>query len=277
MGVLTRLSLFAYGFRPFFLGAACSGLVLVPWWAANFSFGVSLATDWPPTLWHAHEMLFGFTCAAIAGFLLTAVPSWTGRQGFAGGPLVLLSSLWLLGRVMIGSSASWPFAAVVAADLAFLPVLAAAIAQGARLAQWQGWRTLDEPIVWILHLAYAWLPFGLALKALAILTGMTAAAFWLHALTIGALATMILGVMTRVSLGHTGRPLRIRPLVTLAYLLVSGAALVRVLGAWLPGLDYPAVIVLSAALWTAAFAFFLWVYGPILLTPRVDPRSTART
>ena len=396
MGVLTRLSLFAYGFRPFFLGAACSGLVLVPWWAASFSFGVSLATDWPPTLWHAHEMLFGFTCAAIAGFLLTAVPSWTGRRGFAGGPLVLLSALWLLGRVLVASSASWPFAAVVAADLAFLPVLAAflawpllrernrntplllvllvlwlcnatfhlglfrgdlalsrqalltavnfalilvtviggritpsftatalrqrdvqgavrswrgttsitvalmiavaavdliqpggasagwlalaaAIAQGARLARWQGWRTLHEPIVWILHLAYAWLPFGLALKALAILTGMTAAAFWLHALTIGALATMILGVMTRVSLGHTGRPLRIRPLVTLAYLLVAAAALVRVFGAWLPGLDYPTVIVLSAALWTVAFVFFLWVHGPILLTPRVDPRSSART
>jgi uncharacterized protein involved in response to NO len=392
VGVLTRLSLFDYGFRPFFLGAACSGLVLVPWWAASFSFGVSLATDWPPTLWHAHEMLFGFTCAAIAGFLLTAVPSWTGRRGFAGGPLVLLSALWLLGRVLVASSASWPFAAVVAADLAFLPVLAAflawpllrernrntplllvllvlwlcnatfhlglfrgdvalsrqalltavnfalilvtviggritpsftatalrqrgvqgavrswrgmtsvtvalmiavaavdlvqpgdasagwlalaaAIAQGARLAQWQGWRTLHEPSVWILHLAYAWLPFGLALKALAILAGMTAAAFWLHALTIGVLAAMILGVMTRISLGHTGRPLRIQPLVTLAYVLVSASAFARVFGAWLPGFDYPAVIVLSASLWTAAFAFFLWVYGPILLTRRVDART----
>ena len=155
--------------------------------------------------------------------------------------------------------------------------LAAAIAQAARLVQWQGWRALHEPIVWILHLAYAWLPVGLALKALAILTGVAAAAFWLHALTIGVLATMILGVMTRVSLGHTGRPLRIRPLVTLAYLLVAAAALVRVFGAWLPGLDYPTVIVLSAALWTVAFVFFLWVHGPILLTPRVDPRSSART
>ena len=328
MGFLTRLSLFGYGFRPFFLGAACSALVLVPWWAANFSLGVSVATDWPPMLWHAHEMLFGFTCAAIAGFLLTAVPSWTGRRGFAGGPLVLMTALWLLGRVLVASSASWPFAAVVAADLAFLPALAAflawpllrernrntplllvllvlwlcnatfhlglfrgdvslsrqallaavnfalilvtviggritpsvtatalrqrgvesavrapggmtavtvalmiavaavdlvqpggasagwlalaaAIAQAARLVQWQGWRALHEPIVWILHLAYAWLPVGLALKALAILTGVAAAAFWLHALTIGVLATMILGVMARVSLGHTGRPLRV--------------------------------------------------------------------
>ena len=79
-------------------------------------------------LWHAHEMLFGFTCAAIAGFLLTAVPSWTGQRGFAGRPLVLMSVLWLLGRLMVGSSASWPFAAVAAADLSFLPVLAAFLA-----------------------------------------------------------------------------------------------------------------------------------------------------
>ena len=107
---------------------------------------------------------------------------------------------------------------------------------------------------------------------MAILTGVAAAAFWLHALTIGVIATMILGVMTRVSLGHTGRPLQIRPLTAAAYLLLSAAALVRVFGAWLPGLGYPAVIVLSAALWTAAFASFLWVYGPILVTPRTDGR-----
>ncbi len=385
------LNPFTYGFRPFFLGVGLSALVLVPWWAASFSLGAPLATDWPPMLWHAHEMLFGFTCAAIAGFLLTAVPSWTGQRGFAGRPLVLMSALWLLGRLMVGSSASWPFAAVVAADLAFLPVLAAflawplirernrntplllvllvlwscnavfylgllrgdislsrqalllginfvlilvtviggritpsftaaalrqrgiegvvrpwpgatsvtvalmiavavvdlvrpggivagwvalaaSVAQGARLVRWQGHRTLRDPIVWILHLAYAWLPFGLALKAMAILTGVAAAAFWLHALTIGVIATMILGVMTRVSLGHTGRPLQIRPLTAAAYLLLSAAALVRVFGAWLPGLGYPAVIVLSAALWTAAFASFLWVYGPILVTPRTDGR-----
>jgi len=122
------LNPFTYGFRPFFLGAGFSALVLVPWWAASFSLGVPLATNWPPMLWHAHEMLFGFTCAAIAGFLLTAVPSWTGQRGFAGVPLVLMSGLWLLGRLMVGSSASWPFAVVVAADLAFLPVLAAFLA-----------------------------------------------------------------------------------------------------------------------------------------------------
>ena len=384
-----RARLFAYGFRPFFLGVGLSALVLVPMWVASFSFGLPLGTGWPPMLWHAHEMLFGFSCAAIAGFLLTAVPSWTGQKGFAGGPLMLMSGLWLLGRLIVGSSASWPFAVVAAADLAFLPLLAAflvwplirernrntplllvllvlwlcnaafhlglfhgdlslarqalltginfvlilvtviggritpsftasalrqrgvdgavrawpgltaitvalmiavaavdlwqpnsapagwvalaaAVAQGARLMLWQGHRTLRDPIVWILHLGYAWLPIGLALKALALLAGVTAAAFWLHALTIGAIGTMILGVMTRVALGHTGRLLRVQPPIRIAYLLVSAAVIVRIFGARVPWIGYPAVIALSAALWMTAFAAFLWVYGPILFAPRVD-------
>jgi uncharacterized protein involved in response to NO len=381
--------IFAYGFRPFFLGVGLSALALVPMWVASYSFRWPLGTDWPPMLWHAHEMLFGFACAAVAGFLLTAVPSWTGQKGFAGTPLVLMSGVWLLGRVLAGSSASWPFGVVAAVDLAFLPLLAAflarplmrernrntplllvllvlwlcnvgfhlgvirgdaalsrqallagvdfvlvlvtviggritpsfttsalrlrgingvvrssrglttitvalmivvavidvarpdsvaagwvalvaALAHAARLAQWQGHRTWREPIVWILHLAYAWLPVGLALKALALLSGVAAASFWLHALTIGAIATMILGVMTRVALGHTGRPLRVRRLVTLAYGLVSAAVLVRVFGTWLPSVSYPALIAVSGALWTAAFGLFLWVYAPILLAPRAD-------
>ena len=384
-----KSQLFAYGFRPFFLGVGLSAVVFVPMWVASFSFGLPLGTDWPPMLWHAHETLFGFATAAIAGFLLTAVPSWTGQKGFAGGPLVLVSGVWLLARLIVGSSAVWPPGLVAAADLAFLPVLvaflawplirqrnrntplllvllvlwlcnasfhlglfrgdlslarqalltgvnvvvilvtviggritpsftttalrargvegvvrswrgmtsvtvalmiaiavvdvvqpggavagwvalAAAIAQGARLVQWQGFRMWRNPIVWILHLAYAWLPFGLLLKALALLAGVAAAAFWLHALTIGAIATMILGVMTRVALGHTGRPLRVHPLTTLAYLLVSAAVLTRVFGTWLPWLSYPVFIAVSAAMWTTAFALFLWVYGPILLGPRVD-------
>lgn len=387
-----QTSLFSYGFRPFFLGAGLAALLLVPLWAAGFALGLPLATSWPPTLWHAHEMLFGFVCAAIAGFLLTAVPSWTGQRGFGGGPLLTMSVLWLLGRVLTGSSAAWPFALVAAVDLAFLaalvaflawplirgnnrntplllvllallacngafhlglyrgdPALArlavlaginvalilvtviggritpsftatalrlrgiqgvvraargltpaavglmvaitavdlawpvgapagwlalvAALVHALRLAQWQGQRTLREPIVWILHLAYAWLPVGLALKALALLTGTAFAAFWLHALTIGALATMILGVMTRVSLGHTGRALLLHPLTVTSYALLSASALLRVFGAGWTTAGYGTVILASAALWTAAFASFLGVYAPILLAPRIDGKS----
>jgi len=70
-----QIALFAYGFRPFFLAAGVSAALLVPWWAGSFAFGIALGSGWPPTLWHVHEMLFGFIGAAIAGFLLTAVPS----------------------------------------------------------------------------------------------------------------------------------------------------------------------------------------------------------
>ena len=113
--------------------------------------------------------------------------------------------------------------AVVLSDL-FVPdgtiagVIAAlaAVIQVARLAQWRTLQTLRQPIVWVLHLAYVWLPLGLTLKAAALLTGAAPAAFWLHALTIGAAATMILAVMTRASLGHTGRPLVVRPVVAVA-------------------------------------------------------------
>src|SRR5215469_9659318 len=92
-------ALWGYGFRPFFLGAGLLAAVLIPWWAGALAWGLPLGTRWPPSLWHGHEMLFGFITAAIAGFLLTAVPSWTGRRGFAGAPLAALTALWLGARL----------------------------------------------------------------------------------------------------------------------------------------------------------------------------------
>lgn len=384
--------LLRYGFRPFFLGAGLIAALLIPWWAASYAFGVPLGTSWPPTLWHGHEMLFGFIVAAIAGFLLTAVPSWTGARGFAGWPLALISGLWLLGRIAVATSQLWPFTAVAAVDLAFLPALAllvappllragnrntpllailaalwvcdaafyrglqqrnegaslhalllgidivlllitviggrivpaftqsalkqrgraatvragplitalaigsmiavvlsdlfvpdgtvtgviaalAAIVQALRLAQWHALKTLRQPIVWVLHVAYVWLPIGLALKAAALLTGAAPAAFWLHALTIGAAATMILAVMTRASLGHTGRPLIVDPVIALAYLLLTAAAFVRVFGLAVLPIAYPEVILAAAFLWTAAFVLFTWIYAPMLLSARVDGKA----
>jgi uncharacterized protein involved in response to NO len=146
----------------------------------------------------------------------------------------------------------------------------AAIVQGTRLLQWRTLRTLRQPIVWILHLAYAWLPIGLALKAAAMLGGYAIAAFWLHALTIGALTTMVTAVMTRASLGHTGRPLIVHPLITVMYVLLTAAAVVRVFGLSGFGLSFPWVIVWSALFCTTAFALFVGVYLPILWGPRAD-------
>ena len=148
----------------------------------------------------------------------------------------------------------------------------AASVQATRLAQWRTTATFKQPILWVLHVAYAWLPVGLALKSGALLVGFAASAFWLHALTIGVLAIMIFGVMTRAALGHTGRSLVAQPLTVAAYVLLLLAGVTRVFGLS-AGLNYSLVIVLSASLWTSAFAFFLWVYVPILCSPRVDGKS----
>ena len=382
-------ALWGYGFRPFFLAAPALAALLIPWWAGALFAGIPLGTDWPASLWHGHEMLFGFIGAAIAGFLLTAIPSWTGERGFAGWPLMLLSAVWVLGRIAVSTSSLWPLPGVAALDLAFLPGLvalvlpplvrsrnrntpllvvltalwatniafyfgvfrgdaalarqalligidivlllitviggrilpaftsaalkqagipkamhtwramtplavgamlavtmadlwrpesaaagvlavAAAVIQAVRLAQWRGDRTLRSPIVWVLHLGYLWLPVGLALKALACLTDLGFAGFYLHALTIGAATTMIMAVMTRATLGHTGRPLLVSRPTVCAYGLLTAAAVVRVFGPiWIP-LPYKDVIALAAALWTAAFVLFLAVYAPVLLSPRAD-------
>lgn len=381
--------LFGYGFRPFFLATGVLATLLVPWWAAFIAWGVHLGTNWPPPLWHGHEMLYGFIVAAIAGFLLTAVPSWTGERGFAGWPLAALSALWLLGRVLIATSAIWPWPLVAAIDLSFLPglaglvapalirarnrntpllvvlaslwgtdvafywglfradpmlaghslivgidiilllitviggrivpaftgtalrqrgiggplrtwrvltplsvgimlavaivdlwkpgsrlagwvALAAAVIQAIRLAQWKGLRTLSMPIVWVLHLAYLWLAIGLALKALWLLGAFVFAAFYLHALAIGAAATMIVAVMTRASLGHTGRPLVVAKPTVCAYGLLALAAIVRVFGPTFLAIPYGDIVALAAALWVGAFALYLWAYVPILLGPRAD-------
>ncbi len=382
-------NLFAYGFRPHFLLAGLAALVLIPLWALSFVAGMPLGSAWPPTLWHGHEMLFGFITCAMAGFLLTAVPSWTGQKGYAGAPLVALALVWLIARIMIWSSSLWPPVITAAADLAFLPLLAvlvlvplarqrnrntplllvlgllwltnlvfhlavirnnpplarhalmlgidivlvlvtiiggrivpaftatalrqqgmqsalpsrpvltvmavaimvliavgdvlwpetriagmlagiAAVVQGLRLSQWRSLQTLRQPIVWILHLAYAWLPLGLALKAAALLGGYAIGAFWLHALTIGALATMITAVMTRASLGHTGRALVVHPLTTVGYVMLTTAAIVRVFGLTALRLSYPQVVILTASFWTVSFALFVGVYAPILWGPRAD-------
>ena len=387
------MTLFTYGFRPFFLAAGLAALLLVPLWAWSIVAAAALPVAWPPSLWHAHEMLFGFVAAAIAGFLLTAVPSWTGRKGFAGWPLLALSALWLAGRMAATCSALLPPLLVSAVSLAFLPLLAAMLAwpllrernrntplllvllllwacqlafhgsaaladyevtrrsviaaidivlvlvtviggrivpsftanalrlsgskllprassgltpaavalmvgvaavdawlpsstlagilalaaagvQALRLSQWRGLYTTRMPIVWILHLAYAWIPIGLGLKAWALLGSGTSDANWLHALTVGAITTMIVAVMTRTSLGHTGRRVEAHRLTVIAYGLLSIAALVRVAGPAVPSLSYVALIVAAAALWSAAFALYLWIYTPILGTRR--PRIIVR-
>ena len=112
----------------------------------------------------------------------------------------------------------------------------AALAHAIRLSGWRSFRTRVEPILWVLHVGYAWLPVGLALKAFALLGDAAWAMKWQHALTAGAFATMILAVMTRASLGHTGRPLAVSRSIALRLLLLTTSTVFRVFGiAVLPG------------------------------------------
>ena len=149
----------------------------------------------------------------------------------------------------------------------------AAVAAGAHLwrqSGWHGWRTRSQPIVLILHLAYVWLPVGFALKAAALGAGVGWAGFWQHALGVGAAGTMILAVMTRAALGHTGRPLQVHLSITIAYLLLTLSVVMRVFGPYALPLDYGTVIIFAGALWVGAFIPYLVIYGPILLRPRID-------
>ena len=385
----TAFAPFAYGFRPFFLAAGWYALAAIATWGLLYRNGSAPFGRLPPYLWHGHEMLFGFVAAAVAGFMLTAVPSWTGKRGFSGRPLILLFLLWLAGRAAMASAGWLPFPVLALLELAFLPALALTIAPsllrsstrnrpllavltalwaadtvflygigsgnawlaaralnsaldvllllitviggrivpaftanalrqagidhpvrvrtllerlviaamamlvvagavlpshwltaalalaagGAhawRMAGWQGPRTLSQPIVWVLHLAYAWLPVGLALRGIHLLTGASWAAHWTHALGLGAAATMILAVMTRAALGHTGRALAVGRPIAVAYALLGLATILRVFGPATLPLAYPTVILATAALWLTAFALYAWRYTPILVRPRAD-------
>jgi uncharacterized protein involved in response to NO len=149
--------------------------------------------------------------------------------------------------------------------------IAGALAHLARWWLWQPWKTVRAPVVWVLHAAYLWIPVHLALRGLAEL-GAIAPSIATHALTVGAAGGLIIGMMTRTARGHTGRPLRADGFDVACYLLVLGAAAVRVvvpLAA--PAATMPAVLG-SAALWSAGFALYALRYWPALTRPRLDGR-----
>jgi uncharacterized protein involved in response to NO len=388
----SRWAPFAYGFRPFFLAAIWYAMLVIPAWLWLWRTGESPLDPVPAFVWHGHEMVFGFVTAAIAGFLLTAVPSWTGIRGFAGLPLYLLSAIWIAGRAAFALAGALPMPLVALADLAFLPALAAFLAKpllrersrntpilfviaalwladacvmagivtadpgiarrgllvgldivlvlitviggrivpsftanalrsrsvpvtvrslprlergviaimilnvlidavpgrtaaiaaavalaagvlhAARLARWQSRDALAEPLLWVLHAGYAWLAIGFLLKALALGLDVGWAGYWLHALGAGSAATTIVAVMTRASLGHTGRALIAPRLAVTGYGLLIAAAVMRVFApAIFPG-NYYATIVTAGVLWSAAFAVLAVPYTPILLHARADGR-----
>lgn len=373
-------------FRPFFLGASLYALAAIPLWVLAWS---GMGPDWQPTggwlAWHRHEMLFGFATAIVAGFLLTAVQTWTGRPGLSGTPLMVLAAIWLAARLgwlfglplplliplelgfllaLAGLMArmlwavrqkrnypivlvlsllaaadalllaglalgddDWqrrgvlaglwlvaalmgliggrviPFftqrglgrleavkpwvwldialllatallAALYAAGVALqaqpllaLPFLAVAGGHLLRLARWYDQGIWRVPLLWSLHLAMLWLmvaTLGLALWHLGLLASASPA---LHGLTMGAMSGLILAMIARVTLGHTGRPLQLPAGIGWAFVLFNLGSVARVFvyPAWpLPGLA------LASACWTLALALYAWRYAPMLLSARVD-------
>ena len=382
------LALFSAGFRPFFLLAALWSAIAVPVWLAAYVHGFA-PSAMPAMIWHAHEMIYGYAVASVAGFLLTAIPNWTGRLPLRGAPLAALAALWLAGRVALLLSATLGAAAAMLIDLAFTAVLMAAIARelvagrnfrnlpmvaalallfagnllvhlqaldlaytaalgnrlgiatlaalialvggrivpsftrnwlvrmrpdvappaspsrldlaclllvvsglaawvgfpdspiasgmqivagtaaAIRLSRWRGLATLREPLLAILHLGYGWLAFGLALLGLNGLFGWLPPSAGMHALTVGAVGTMTLAVMTRASLGHGGRPLTAGAGTSAIYVLVTLAAVLR-LAAPLTGAQVVLVTSLAGFAWTVAFGLFAVLYAPLLLRRRSD-------
>ncbi len=146
--------------------------------------------------------------------------------------------------------------------------LSAAVINALRLAQWASLATKREPLLWILHLGYAWIVIALLLKSMAAFNLWVSPSVWQHALGLGAMSSLILGMMTRVSLGHTGRPLSLPRSGVFIYVAISAAAIVRLLVA-LNWIDFQLGLIVTTCAWIAAFGIFTILYYPILTKPRI--------
>jgi uncharacterized protein involved in response to NO len=250
-------------------------LILLIFWLCDGVFLLAIRDQSP-------ALASGALMAALNTILLLVtiiagriVPAFTGNALRKAGVEIKMRSRSVWDRVLIAL-----MAAILVGDAVLPQVQAMAIPAALagvlhlwRLSGWYGWRAGKEPIVWILHIAYAWLPIGLLMKALFLFSGQAWTAHWMHALSVGTATIMILAVMTRASLGHTGRALKAAPLTVAAYLLMLGAALIRVFGPSTLPLSYTTTIAIASVLWICAFVCFLVVYTPILVMPRVDGKK----
>jgi uncharacterized protein involved in response to NO len=374
---------FALGFRPLFLCAGLAGALLMPLWLAFWSGALTPNAYYGGIGWHSHEMLFGYSAAVLAGFLLTAVRNWTGIDTITGKPLAALAGVWLAGRIL--PFLPVPDALIALVDLAFLPLLAAALSKplwnGAnkvnrffipllggmaianllmhlqalgltettansgvilmrnlvlliillvtgrimpffteraimgstprnrelveklsfgcmlaltalepflsgtwivgllaaafaiiqiiRMAGWYDKRIWGVPILWVLYTGYFWLILGYALLALSAF-GKAAPNLALHAITVGGIGVLTLGMMARVALGHSGRPIQSAPIINAAFVLLNLGAAIRVLAPIAAPQMYITWIHLSGGIWGLCFLVFCVVYLPILVKPRID-------
>ncbi|MCC5809996.1 MAG: NnrS family protein [Ectothiorhodospiraceae bacterium] len=194
--------------------------------------------------------------------------AWLRQRGLSTEGILVVP---LLEKMMLAAMALTFLAVMSEASLAVLVTSAAAGALTlVRLALWRGWRVRGEPLLWVLHLSLLWIPVGLWLLA-GSAAGWWVGTVWMHAVGVGAMGGLMLGVISRVALGHTGRPLVLPAGMVTAFVLIQLAALARV-GAALGWLPWHAGIGAGTLLWTAAYALFLLRYTLILAAPRVDGR-----
>lgn len=373
----------ARGFRPFFFfGSLYSLLCLVLWGGFYAGIVVPGPSFLDPVSWHAHEMIFGFTIAIVAGFLLTAVANWTGGAPARQLHLALLCLLWMIARIAVNFDMGLPSWLAILFTTAFIPALAislsiplirswskrnfvfltllgvlfgsdlyflltlsrtplyvalmmiltmvsliggriipsftvaalrrkgimafqtdqprtdfialmtliattlslifapnslwlsasagaAAAVHGIRMRHYHTLPALRDPMLWILHVGYSWLVLGLFLLALTGI-GVTTIASVIHALTAGCIGSMCLGMMCRVTLGHTGRQQHASRLTVIAFGLIQGAALLRVFGPMMLLDQMSTIIIISATLWSAAFGLYFFAYAPMLVSRRID-------
>jgi uncharacterized protein involved in response to NO len=179
-----------------------------------------------------------------------------------------------VGALAIGSAGALAVATPALGRTPWTGLLAAVggVAAAVRLSGWQTWHVRSDPLLWSLHAGSAWVVAGLLLVAATDLGAAVPATAGLHALTAGAMGSTIVAVMTRVGLGHTGRPLRLPPGVVWTYALVHAAALVRVAAPFVAAEGQRALVAASGAAWAAAFGLFAVRYWPILTRPRPDGR-----
>ena len=254
-----RMLVFPLLFAIFAAANALTQAEALGWTADTGALGVTLGIN-----------LIALLVAIIGGRI---IPSFTANALHAAGASLLPRSFRLLDATAIGATAAVAIAMLAVGDglVVGAAALLAGLANAARLSLWRGGQTVRTPILFVLHVGYGWLAAAQLLRAAAELGGYVPGSAAFHALTIGCFGTMMLGVMSRAALGHTGRAIRAHPLTVAAYVLVSAAALFRFAAALLPDLQM-ALLSAAAASWIAAFALFLAVYAPILLSPRADGR-----
>jgi len=246
------------GFVPLVLLFALANLSVHLSWMGRSPLSADMALDFTLNLVLLIMVVMGGR--VIPSFTRNALPQAGVRQS----PL--------LDKTAIATVAALTVVEALPVDSAGVGVAAllAALANGARLARWGGWVTRGTPLLWVLHLAYGWVVLGLALKGAAAFLPDVPASAGAHAITVGGIGLLTLGMMSRVALGHTGRPLRVSSLIVVAYGLLNLAALVRVAVPWLSAGAQTGALHTSGLLWSLAFLLFTVVYAPILTRPRAD-------